>query len=179
MTEQEAIKSLKEMFPKGLCEKDEYEMSQKAIKTLEEVEQYRAIGTVEELKESKEQYDNINCAAKSIQLSGLCDFENAKGKIISEIKRNYEYSLMDYETIGTPEECRAAVEKQIPKKITHPGCFDNEGVWHTWNGIDGVPYDLCPNCETNLCTDGVFGRDKKKMKYCENCGQKLDWGDEK
>ena len=121
MTEQEAIKSLKEMFPKGLCEKDEYEMSQKAINALEEVEQYRAI--------------------------------------------------------GTPEECRAAVEKQIPKKITHPGCFDNEGVWHTWNGIDGVPYDLCPNCETNLCTDGVFGRDKKKMKYCENCGQKLDFGE--
>ena len=68
-----------------------------------------------------------------------------------------------------------ALEKQIPKKITHPGCYDNEGVWHTWNGIDGVPYDLCPNCETNLCTDGVFGRDKKRMKYCENCGQKLDW----
>ena len=82
-----------------------------------------------------------------------------------------------YRAIGTPEECRVAVEKQIPKKITHPGCFDNEGVWHTWNGIDGVPYDLCPNCETNLCTDGVFGRDKKRMKYCENCGQKLDFGE--
>ena len=68
-----------------------------------------------------------------------------------------------------------ALEKQIPKKITHPGCYDNDGVWHTWNGIDGVPYDLCPSCKTNLCTDGAFGRDKKRMKYCENCGQKLDW----
>lgn len=68
-----------------------------------------------------------------------------------------------------------ALEKQIPKKITHPGCYDNERVWRTWNGIDGVPYDLCPNCETNLCTDGVFSRDKKRIKYCENCGQKLDW----
>ena len=87
-----------------------------AIKALEEVQQYRAIGTVEELKESKEQYDNINCAAKSIQLSGLCDFENAKGEIISEIKRNYEYSLRDYETIGTPEECKEAVE--VKKEIT-------------------------------------------------------------
>lgn len=35
MTESEAIKSLKEMFPKGLCEKDEYEMAQKAINALE------------------------------------------------------------------------------------------------------------------------------------------------
>ena len=71
-----------------------------------------------------------------------------------------------------------ALEKQIPKKITHPGCYDNEGIWHTWNGINGVPYDLCPNCKINLCTGGVFGRDKNKMKYCKNCGQKLDWSDE-
>ena len=84
----------------------------------------------------------------------------------------------EYKAIGTPDECRAAVEKQIPKKITHPGCFDNEGVWHTWNGIDGVPYDLCPNCDTNICTDVVFSRDKKRRKYCENCGQKLDWSEE-
>ena len=69
----------------------------------------------------------------------------------------------------------SSLEKQVAKKITHPGCYDNEGVWHTWNGINGVPYDLCPSCETNLCTDGAFGRDKKRMKYCENCGQKLDW----
>ena len=85
--------------------------------------------------------------------------------------------VQQYRAIGTPEECREAVEKHIPKKITHQGCFDNKGVWHTWNGINGVPYDLCPNCKTNLCTDGVFGRDKKIMKYCENCGQKLDWSD--
>ena len=54
MTEQEAIKSLKEMFPKGLCEKDEYEMSQKAINALEEVEPYRAIGTPEECRQAAE-----------------------------------------------------------------------------------------------------------------------------
>ena len=54
MTEQEAIKSLKEMFPKGLCEKDEYEMSQKAINALEEVEPYRAIGTPEECQAAVE-----------------------------------------------------------------------------------------------------------------------------
>ena len=94
---------------------------------------------------------------------------------LRDFAENFKEELKQYRAIGTPEECRAAAEKQIPKKITHPGCFDNEGVWHTWNGIDGVPYDLCPNCETNLCTDGVFGRDKKKMKYCENCGQRILW----
>ena len=59
MTEQEAIKSLKEMFPKGLCEKDEYEMSQKAIKALEEVEQYRAIGTPEECRAAVEKLRKV------------------------------------------------------------------------------------------------------------------------
>lgn len=106
MKEQEAIELLDSFY-----EMDEmHDAAQIAIKALEEIQQYRAIGTVEELKESKEQYDIINCAAKSIQLSGLCDFENAKGKIISEIKRNYEYSLKDYEVIGTPEQCRVAVK---------------------------------------------------------------------
>ena len=36
MTEiEETIKSLKEMFPKGLCEDDEYKMAQVAIQALE------------------------------------------------------------------------------------------------------------------------------------------------
>lgn len=71
-----------------------------------------------------------------------------------------------------------ALEKQIPKKPKQSGVTDSKGVFHPTNGISGVPYDLCPNCKTNLCTDGFFGRNKKSMKYCENCGQKLDWSDD-
>jgi len=56
-----------------------------------------------------------------------------------------------------------ALEKQIPKKIYHK----------TWADIDGVPYDLCPNCENNLCTTGLLAN--RKGKYCSDCGQKLDW----
>ena len=77
--------------------------------------------------------------------------------------------------------CRLAIksmEKQIPKKPKQSGVTDIKGVFHPINGINGVPYDLCPNCKTNLCTDGFFGRDKKSIKYCENCGQKLDWSDD-
>ena len=49
-------------------------------------------------------------------------------------------------------------------------------IYHQkWNGIDGVPYDLCPTCENNLCTTGVFARNK--MNYCEKCGQKLCWNE--
>ena len=108
-------------------------------------------------------------------LCGECPYEKYDDKVSKQYTMRCIHMLMQDINKLYFEENRSAKEKQVPKKITHPGCYDNEGVWHTWNGIDGVPYDLCPNCETNLCTDGVFGRDKKRMKYCENCGQKLDW----
>ena len=67
-----------------------------------------------------------------------------------------------------------ALEKLIPKKPVHDGCFDSEGMWHEWNGINGRPYDLCPNCNTNLCCEMHYDN---KPKYCKHCGQKLDWSD--
>lgn len=70
-----------------------------------------------------------------------------------------------------------ALEKQLPKKPEKDGVTDSRGVFHPINGIDGVPYDLCPNCYSNLCTTGMFGRDKERMKYCEKCGQRLDWSE--
>lgn len=82
-----------------------------------------------------------------------------------EAYENMWDELEQYQAIGTVEECREAVEKQKPKEIYH----------QKWNGIDGVPYDLCPTCENNLCTTGVFARNK--MNYCEKCGQKLCWNE--
>ena len=67
------------------------------------------------------------------------------------------------------------MEKQIPKKPNKSGVTDKNGVFHATNGINGVPYDLCPNCATNLCTDGMLGRRKDGYNYCSKCGQKLDW----
>ena len=108
-------------------------------------------------------------------LCGECPYEKYDDKVSNQHTIRCIHMLMQDINKLYFEENRNAIEKQVPKKITHPGCYDNDGIWHTWNGIDGVPYDLCPSCETNLCTDGAFGRDKKRMKYCENCGQKLDW----
>lgn len=59
-----------------------------AIKALEEVQQYRAIGTPEELQDMKNDY-----------AEALSDWRQ-------------------YRKIGTLEECRAAVEKQTAKKPT-------------------------------------------------------------
>ena len=67
-----------------------------------------------------------------------------------------------------------ALEKQIPKKPVHDGCFDSKGMWNEWNGINGRPYDLCPNCNTNLCCEMPCD---SKPNYCSKCGCRLDLGD--
>lgn len=82
--------------------------------------------------------------------------------------------IQQYRAIGTVEECREARERQRGKKPKHQGCYDNNRVWHEWNGINGKPYELCPNCEANLCCEMPYDR---KPKYCDKCGQKLDWSD--
>lgn len=60
----------------------------------------------------------------------------------------------------------------IPKKPEHAGCTDADGVRHEWVGINGRPYELCPNCRKNLCCEGPFD---VKPKFCKHCGQALDW----
>lgn len=48
-----------------------------------------------------------------------------------------------------------ALEKQIPKKVLS-----------TWD----KEFALCPCCNGKGLSD--------KQKYCDNCGQRLDWSDE-
>lgn len=63
-------------------------------------------------------------------------------------------------------------EKQSAKSPVQQGCYDKQGVFHPWNGINGKPYFLCPSCGTNLCCEMPGD---KKPPYCSQCGQKLDW----
>lgn len=66
-------------------------------KALEEVQQYRAIGTLEELKEA-------------MKYVWLVKKHGTIGKALEE--------CAEYESIGTPEEFRAAMEKQTDEKPT-------------------------------------------------------------
>lgn len=68
------------------------------------------------------------------------------------------------------------LKKQIPKKPNNKANV-YKGVEIKVNGIDGVPYDLCPNCDTNLCTSGFMPNNKDN--YCSVCGQRLDWSKDK
>ena len=70
--------------------------------------------------------------------------------------------LEQYRAIGTQEECRAAVEKQIPKKPVEMKPTDK-----LLNG-----YFSCPMC------GGWVGMDEYSNEYCGCCGQKINWSDE-
>ena len=132
-----------------------YLADEMAITALIEIQQYRAIGTVEQIR----------------FMQSVCDMSDDMLKSLADAVR----ARMEYEKIGTVEEFKALKEKNEPKKPKKSGVTDGNGIFHAVNGINGVPYDLCPNCEINLCTDGMFGGNKGGMKYCKNCGQALDW----
>ncbi len=96
----------------GMCEKCKfekrcgiYDMEDLAIKALEEVQEYRKIGTQEELK-------------KAFEYLELAKKHGTIGKVID--------ACVAYEEIGTVEECRAAIEKQKTEKhMEEWGIFGN------------------------------------------------------
>ena len=70
--------------------------------------------------------------------------------------------IQQYRAIGTPEEYRAANEKQTAKRVKNSG--------------ERIPFEwYCPACGNVLCDDGYKDTE---ITFCENCGQKLDWSDE-
>lgn len=104
MTENEAIEELKcYTSQSGTSHPEEIEI---AIKALEEVQQYRAIGTPEELRSLKE-----NGAFTGMELAQLAAMQ---------------MRLRKYMQIGTVEECRAAIEKQVAMKkhCDEEGCLN-------------------------------------------------------
>ena len=83
---------------------------------------------------------------------------NAKDEAIKALEE-----VEQYRAIGTLEECRAAVEKQIAKKpiIEYEQTHDcvTEIEWK------------CPVCGTNYIELAPCG------EWCRYCGTKFDWGD--
>lgn len=106
-----------------------------AKKALDEIQQYREIGTLEELARAKKY---INLSKKHGTIGEMID------------------KCAGYESIGTVEECREAREKQIPKRPDYEGdgYADGEIVYDTWicpncgikYEVDYDDYDYCPKC---------------------------------
>lgn len=74
--------------------------------------------------------------------------------------------VQQYRQFGTVEECREAAEKQNPKEPDYEGdgYWDGQLVYDTW---------ICPCCSHH------YEVDYDDYTYCPNCGQKIDWSDEK
>ena len=74
--------------------------------------------------------------------------------------------IKQYRAIGTPDECRAAVEKQKAKKPTLIDYKKYMDVVENAKFLRGAYW--CPNCNHVV----------KSGDFCNDCGQKLDWSDE-
>ena len=66
--------------------------------------------------------------------------------------------LRQYLEIGTLEDCRSAMDRQTEKKPIQITSTKKDGK-----------IGKCPSCES------IIGED---MIWCDDCGQRLDWGDE-
>lgn len=82
----------------------------------------------------------------------ITEYQEAKTVAVQALEE-----IQQYRAIGTPEECREAVEKQTDEKPT--------AVLGTFGGTE---YE-CKNCGSDVC----YGD-----KYCRWCGQKLDWSED-
>lgn len=166
MNENEAIERIKyRMHTAGqVAGENGMEDLEMAIKALEEIQKYHAIGTPEELITAMK-YVRL---AKAHRTVGRAIEECAKYEEIGtpeelqDMKNNYFEALSDwrqYRKIGTLEEVRAAVEKQTAKKVKS---ISQVKDGDSYVGLIG----RCPCCGDILEEDTV---------YCD-CGQRLDWG---
>lgn len=143
MTENEVIKGLiflKEKLYNGIFQ-DRLNCIDLAIAALEELQEYRKIGTVEECKS----------LASIYSMADKCEL----AKIIDE--------YLKYIKIGTIEECREAIELQKPKKpipINHKEYADK-----IVNAEFLEDAYLCPNCKTVIRSGSHCGRCGQKLNW--------------
>lgn len=126
-----------------------------AKNALEEIQQYREIGTVEKVKQMSDELDRwhtnkINEKIKNpfaYTSTSICHNCDHKDEYIEELEAEIE----QYKAIGTVAECREAMEKQRAKKS---------------EGRHGY-FVRCPICETFMT--GIPAH-----RHCTYCGQGLE-----
>ena len=93
----------------------------------------------------------------------LGKYEDLEEQVVERLKE-VSYERFGNDGIGIAIQ---ALEKQIPKKPTYEGdgyAPDGTFVWDEW---------ICPCCGSR------YEVDYDDYDYCPNCGQKIDWSDEK
>ena len=156
MTVQEAIKYVVKEVCEDCCGSDEPMGDCKtcgvkiALECMQEVEQYRALGTVEELKEAK-----------------------MKVSVYEQIKWERDIAISQLEEIGISlgqkmDDIKEAREKQVAKKpIKTPILWGSEKRCPSCN-------------EAFRCNIAGYKIEEAigNIKHCYHCGQALKWGEE-
>lgn len=161
MTENESIKELEtsinlaKMCTQNYERKREIQGYEMAINALKEIQKYRKIE--KDLKENYHANVDIPLLMKHfIETVFKCEKHEGFCILTNEDKEAWEA----YRSIGTPEECRAAMERQNPRAAI------------TEKEDTGTTRYICPTCGMYMgWSTGTF-----PARYCWKCGQKLDWG---
>ena len=109
-----------------------------AISAMQELQEYKEIGTVKGYKDAIKAYDN-------------CYFE----------KQKLEKELSDYKELGNFTEVKKAVDKQNSKHPSYDGdgyAPDGTFIWNEWvcprcgarYEVNYDDYDYCPNCGQHI-----------------------------
>lgn len=126
----------------------------------------------EPYRESEDNMERLTYVAENGEvLFHPADLPDDEGITITQLAKDGRYKALEeiqqYREIGTPEECRAAVEKQTAKKVVsfeyHNGTINYGCPVCKWKIISKINGEWCV---------GTFN------EYCDRCGQKLDWSDE-
>ncbi len=156
MTENEAIEVLKEKYRTMSmcldvedCKRNNQAIS-KAITALEEIQQYRALGTMEELRELV-----------------------AKGKAYGQVAQERNIAISQLEEIGCSlgekmDEVKEAMEKQRAKK-PYIEIEKATGLHKDYDCYE------CLNCDSFLGHVSDCKDENYRYDYCPNCGQAIDW----
>jgi hypothetical protein len=171
MTESEAIERMKyriatakEAVGSGADGKA-FEDMEMAIEALEEIQQYRAIGTVEEVKALKDDFWKLNEMCREYSALGTVE----ELKAIKQWKSDIIESFSKYDVNSVDElmkRFRELTEKAEPKK---PYIQQVE--------IDFYEHDCmeCPSCDSFLGYASDCKDEHYQDNYCPHCGQRLDW----
>ena len=108
-----------------------------------------------------------------------------ESEAIKELQDNVDLPFGSNVSDETSKIAIQAIEKQIPKKpilkhdvsVMHINRGDQP---HEWKRLESDNWH-CLECDS-FVGERVYVHDRhhdqRKKKYCDNCGQKLDWSDE-
>nr|DAM32906.1 MAG TPA: DNA-directed RNA polymerase subunit [Bacteriophage sp.] len=128
----------------------------------------------EELAERRDRAMTENEAIEALKLEGGLEITGRPIRVAQffegiEVAIKALEEVQQYRAIGTPEECRAAMEKQTAKKPEFVGArFRNNGK-HISDGCQLQKCYKCPNCNKH-----IFHVWDDEL-YCKYCGQHIDW----